>query len=39
MRKQRHSSPSPALLLPAGDAEAKGEDKSRGPTAVPEEES
>ncbi|XP_071671265.1 regulator of G-protein signaling 11 isoform X3 [Patagioenas fasciata] len=37
MRKQRHSSPSPALLLPAGDTE----EKSRGPTAapVPEEES
>lgn len=35
MRKQRHSSPSPALLLPAGDAE----DKIKGPTAVPEEES
>lgn len=35
MRKQRHSSPSPALLLPAGDSE----DKIKGPTAVPEEES
>lgn len=33
MRKQRHSSPSPALLLPAGDAE----DKIKGATAVPEE--
>lgn len=39
MRKQRHSSPSPALLLPAGDTEAKGEEKSRSPAAVPEEES
>ncbi|KAM6249765.1 regulator of G-protein signaling 11 [Porphyrio hochstetteri] len=37
MRKQRHSSPSPALLLPVGD----NEERSRGPTAapVPEEES
>lgn len=35
MRKQRHSSPSPALLLPVGDAE------ERSPVAapVPEEES
>ncbi|POI32233.1 hypothetical protein CIB84_004015, partial [Bambusicola thoracicus] len=39
MRKQRHSSPSPALLLPASDTEAKGEEKSRSPAAVPEEES
>ncbi|XP_009276978.1 PREDICTED: regulator of G-protein signaling 11 [Aptenodytes forsteri] len=31
MRKQRHSSPSPALLLPAGDAE----ERSRGPVADP----
>ncbi|XP_068963794.1 regulator of G-protein signaling 11 isoform X1 [Petaurus breviceps papuanus] len=29
MRKQRHSSPSPALLLPSGEQEPKGEDKSR----------
>ncbi|XP_057262640.1 regulator of G-protein signaling 11 isoform X2 [Pezoporus wallicus] len=37
MRKPRHSSPSPALLLPAGDTE----ERSRGPAAapVPEEES
>ncbi|XP_068764453.1 regulator of G-protein signaling 11 isoform X3 [Struthio camelus] len=31
MRKQRHSSPSPALLLPVAD----GEDKARGPAAAP----
>uniref|UniRef100_A0A8D0HCB0 Regulator of G protein signaling 11 n=1 Tax=Sphenodon punctatus TaxID=8508 RepID=A0A8D0HCB0_SPHPU len=42
MRKQRHSSPSPALLLPLGEQEAKAEDKSKGPPTsapVPEEES
>ncbi|XP_067162210.1 regulator of G-protein signaling 11 isoform X4 [Apteryx mantelli] len=40
MRKQRHSSPSPALFLPAGDTEARADDKARGPAAapVPEEE-
>ncbi|NXM88845.1 RGS11 protein, partial [Oenanthe oenanthe] len=37
MRKQRHSSPSPALLLPAGDAEEKSRSPSTAP--VPEEES
>lgn len=31
MRKQRHSSPSPALFLPAGDAE----ERSKAPTAAP----
>ncbi|XP_017923159.2 regulator of G-protein signaling 11 [Manacus vitellinus] len=35
MRKQRHSSPSPALLLPAGDAEERGRSPSTAP--VPEE--
>ncbi|XP_019363050.1 PREDICTED: regulator of G-protein signaling 11 isoform X2 [Gavialis gangeticus] len=42
MRKQRHSSPSPALLLlPGGEPETKAEDKSRTSVAapVPEEES
>nr|XP_048722573.1 regulator of G-protein signaling 11 isoform X1 [Caretta caretta] len=34
MRKQRHSSPSPALLLPTGEPEAKAEDQSKA-VAVP----
>ncbi|XP_075755270.1 regulator of G-protein signaling 11 [Pelodiscus sinensis] len=34
MRKQRHSSPSPALLLPAGEPEAKAEDQNKATLAV-----
>ncbi|XP_053221143.1 regulator of G-protein signaling 11 isoform X2 [Podarcis raffonei] len=38
MRKQRHSSPSPAMPPPQGDHEAKAEDKSKaGPPAPVEE--
>ncbi|XP_053132892.1 regulator of G-protein signaling 11 isoform X3 [Hemicordylus capensis] len=37
MRKQRHSSPSPALMLPAGDQELKAEEKSKaGPAPLAE---
>lgn len=34
MRKPRRSSPSPALLLPAGDHEAKAEEKSKAGPGV-----
>ncbi|XP_066496725.1 regulator of G-protein signaling 11 [Tiliqua scincoides] len=34
MRKPRRSSPSPALLLPAGDHEAKAEEKSKAGSGV-----